>query len=467
MKTPRTRVVLLWLTLLVAVQVTLAIVAYVKLLRDPQQGFQLPLPARIAAMVASVEALRPDARSDLLRALQSEDVDVWLTTEATPPVADHPRALVRPAQRLVDRYVEALGQREVRAWLAPRSGETFDAPRFEAMRLWSRHPLRLAVSLRDGGWMIVESRGNHAYSILGTPPGFWSGLLGIAVAALALLSLWRGLKPLEALTRSVERFAQRPEPAPIQPSGPEETRRIIDAVNRMQRDLADLIAERKVMFGALSHDLRTYLTRLKLRIDLMEDPDARDRAQRDVDAMAEIIEDALLFAKLDGATPPDQTIEVGGLLAELRRTLNLGAAELSVDTRAEAAQVRGDPLELVRAVQNLAENANDYGQGRQIAVAVEDGVMILDVLDRGPGIPEAERARLLQPFERGNTARSQQVPGTGLGLAIAARAATRCGGALYLLDRPGGGLIARLRLPLVPPTRDSLSLTMAPRSGLR
>ncbi len=445
---PRIRIILLALTLLVAIQFALAVFAYLRSEHDAEDGFRFPLPARIAAMVETVERTPPEDRPVLLDALESEDVTVWLSDDNALDMPGEQRAQLPSAEMAVSYYLDALRDRDVRAWLAPVEGEALRAPRFERLRLWSPHPMRLAVRLKTGDWLVVESSGNHAETILGTPSGFWSGFLGVLVAALAVVALWRGMAPLEPLARSVERFAARPSPEPVKPSGPQETRRIIEAVNRMQEDLSGFIAERQVMFGALSHDLRTYLTRLKLRIDLIQEDDARVRAEGDIDAMSEIIEDALLLSKLDGAPMADLVpIDIGLLVSELASGRDLPATQVRIDPSVDGVYAMGDPLTLLRALENLIENAEAYGKSAEIEVTLDNEVIRLDILDRGPGIRPRDRERLLKPFERGDAARSQAIAGTGLGLAIAQRAAARCGGKLELLDRPGGGLIARLEYP--------------------
>ncbi|MBI1255627.1 MAG: HAMP domain-containing protein [Hyphomonas sp.] len=455
---PRIRLLLLGLTVLVAAQVTLAIFSYWRAVHDEEDGFTFPLPGRIAAMVESLETVPASARPALLQAMTSDEVSVWIAATDELDLPNEGRAQLPRIERAFDRYIDALDEREVRAWLAPRNGEPVTAPRFERLRLWSPDPLRLAVTLSNGDWLVVESSGDHAEAFLGTPRGFWSGLLGILVATLALLTLWRGLSPLESLAGAVERFSARPVAETVAARGPHETRRIIEAVNQMQAELSGFIIERQLMFGALSHDLRTYLTRLRLRADLIEDDSARARAETDLDAMNAIIEDGLFLAKLDASQePPPEIIDLWVLVDELRRGLDLPeeAASFRVTASArDSVAVRADGVSILRAVQNLVENARAYAGGGEIEIGVAGDRVHIDVLDRGPGIPEADRTRLMRPFERGDRARSMETPGSGLGLAIALRVAKTSGGSLSLQDRSGGGLIARLELPLANAAQD-------------
>ncbi|MEM7662995.1 MAG: ATP-binding protein [Pseudomonadota bacterium] len=445
---PSIRLLLWGLMLLVAIQAFLAWGFYRSANADGDDGFRFPLPSRIAAMVETFEAADPEVRDALLTALSSEDITVVQIPAGDLDASDEIRAQLPQVERIIDEYVHALGQRNVRAWLAPREGESLNAPRLERLRLWSPHPMRLAVSLDTGGWLMIESRGDHARAIFGTPPGFWSGILGLLVASLSLLTLWRGLSPLEKLANSVDSFAAKPVPNLTHPSGPRETRRVIEAVNQMQNNISEDISDRQIMFGALSHDLRTYLTRLKLRIQKIPDAKASERANGDVNAMGAIIEDALLLARLDSeASESIEIFTLGELLDDLSRFNNLDPAKTNIGTGLREVELKANPVSVSRALQNLIDNAEKYGGGVELNAIADGPHLVIDVLDRGPGINPSEVLRLLRPFERGDDARSLETPGSGLGLAITSRVVEQAGGQLELHNRDGGGLVVRITLP--------------------
>ena len=443
---PRLRVVLVLLTGLALLQFLLAVSAFFRLNTSRGEEFRLPLPDRVAAIVAALEGASLAARPTLLAAIRSEDFDLWI--EAAVPRDENLAAYPMPhVADAVDRYVDALGNRDVIAWLAPGEGETVDLPRFERFRLWSDEPMRLAVSLNAGEWLMIETRGNLPRQVFGFPPGLWAGLTGVLVGALSLLTLWRGLGPLEGLSRRVEAFAadQTPEPLPLK--GPREARRVAEAINTMQTEIARLLSERRAMFAAMSHDLRTYLTRLRLRIEGIGDAARRAKAEAELDEMRAIIEESLVFTCLEAATANPVETDLGALLRELAADHD-PAVPVTVEDTAADFRIGADPLLFRRVVDNLLINARRHAGGGELVLRRRPRTVEIDVADRGPGIPGAQKARVLQPFERGDLARTLDVPGSGLGLAIASRVMEQHGGTLALIDRDGGGLIVRLTLPL-------------------
>lgn len=446
-RVPRIRFLLVGLTVLVVLQVVLAFSAFVSLTHDDKEGFRLPLPHRIASMVAMVERTAVEDRTLATKAMTSERVMVWIATTDDLELPVEPNVEVPSAIRAVKHQLDTLGDREVQAWLVRDANENWKAPRNALLRLWSHHPMRIAVSLKTSEWLVVETTGNHAEGILGTPSGFWAGMLGVVVATFALLTLWRGLAPLEELARSIEAFALRPEPIFVKARGPRETRRVIDAVNSMQNELAGFVAERRVMFGALSHDLRTYLTRLKLRLASVVDDELRAGAESDVNAMGDIIKDGLLLAKLDAEpTPEHESFAIGPLIDEIVSSRRMDAQHVRLIGDVRRQTLVTDRISLVRALENLLDNAVTYGGAAELEAYSNGNDVVLSVLDRGPGMRPDQIARLMQPFERGDTARSQETPGTGLGLAIVSRSVARCGGTFAIQARRSGGLIACIRL---------------------
>lgn len=432
------------LTVLAVVQLALAVAAFRAGTADERGRFRLPLPDRVAAIAAFVEQTPPERLPLLKRTLDGEDfrVDVVAALPVEPAREDYP---VPPVARAVERYVSALGEREVIAWIAPDDGARTGAVRFQATRLWSDAPLRLAVAL-DGPtprWLLVETRDRLPARVFGVPPGFWAGVLGVLVALLSLLVLWRGFAPLVPLARQLGRFARAPEPHGVPERGVREVRGVIRTANDMQRRIADLLAERRAMFGALGHDLRTYLARMSLRIEGIADESSRARARRDLDEMEAMIDGALAFAGFDGAVTARAPTDLATLVEEI-------AAERGIAASIEAGvpELLADRSLLKRAVGNILDNAERHAGGGELVLRTADDEAIVEVLDRGPGIAEADIDRLLRPFERGDTARTLDVPGSGLGLAIVERVATLHGGRLELAPRPGGGQIVRLVLPV-------------------
>lgn len=442
---PRLRILLLILGFLAVVQLGLATYAFLQATTNDTRGFAFPGPDRVRALVAVIESADPALRPEIVRAFGDGTLDAAiLPSRAALPEADA-SAVMPGMEAVLEAYLGTLARREVIVWIAPDERAEAIAPRLGPGRLWSRHPLRMAVELRGGEWLLIETRGNLAQKVFGFPPGLWAGLFGVTLALLSLAILWRSLAPLGGLAAALDRFAAHPVPQKVPAKGPEETRRIIDAVNRMQEEISAFITERQVMFGALSHDLRTSLTRLSLRAAGIADEATHAGVERDLARMNAIIEDALVFARLDARVPaPGGAVALAEVLHELRH------AYPDLPIRADQPpdlQLACDGPELFRALQNLIDNALAYAERTELLVAHDDRHCRFDVMDRGVGFADEDRAELVKPFVRGKVAAAQNLPGSGLGLAIVQRIAIRTRGRFALLDRPGGGTIARLTVP--------------------
>ena len=274
------------------------------------------------------------------------------------------------------------------------------------------------------------------------------GALALALSLLAAyFAVSRINRPLKALASAAGAIGKGKMPDPIPETGPEEIRTLSRAFNQMSQDLARLDADRALILAGVSHDLRTPLSRLRLGLEMSgADPQLREGMAVDVEEMDRIVNQFLDFARTDGgeAFHPADLAALAAEIAEHYRRRGKG-----VET--ELSSVPGVPLQanaMRRVVLNLIDNALRYGE-REVSVATraENGAAVLEVNDRGPGIPAKEVERLKQPFTRLEVARSDK-GGAGLGLAIVERVVRAHGGSFELLAREGGGLIARIRLPL-------------------
>jgi signal transduction histidine kinase len=280
----------------------------------------------------------------------------------------------------------------------------------------------------------------------------WGPIIGggvfvfLTVATLSVWAVRRIMGPLHRLARGVERFGRDVEVAPLIEEGPLEIRAAARSINQMQERIASLVHDRTRMLAAISHDLRTPITRLRLRVELEQSGDFRAKTLRDLDLMQAMVSSALSF--LRGAkTETAETIDLAALVQSLCDEAAEAGHDVTCDT-AESLQCRSDAPALGRAITNLVENACRYGGWARVSLYRVGAEAVVDVADRGPGIPDQLKAEALQPFARLNSARAMG-DGVGLGLAIVADIARRHGGHLLLLDAPGGGLLARLVLPAV------------------
>ena len=275
------------------------------------------------------------------------------------------------------------------------------------------------------------------------------GAVGLAIASLAtFFIMWRLTRPLHELARAAEDLGKGGDPAPVAERGPTEVRALTRAFNQMKEDLRRGDRDRATFLAGISHDLRTPLARLRLDVEMLDgkvDAEVQRGMVADLGDMNAIIDQFIDFTRAESAEPL-----VGVNLSELARSCAERAARAGGAMRCELAEVpllMLRPLAMQRLIDNLIGNAQKHAGGETLVRTLGGpGGVSVAVLDRGPGIPEALRERLKEPFTRRDESRTGS-SGAGLGLAIANRIAHLHGGRLELLGREGGGLEARVTLP--------------------
>jgi two-component system osmolarity sensor histidine kinase EnvZ len=294
-------------------------------------------------------------------------------------------------------------------------------------------------------WLMLP--GEHAQGFVSWQWAGW-GAASLALAlGVAWLTVFHVTRPLRALAAAAGTIGQGGHPEPVREAGAAELRQVAEAFNRMSDDLKRNAAERTLVLAGLSHDLRTPLARLRLECELsIADEAALDAAVADIEQMDAIIAQFLAYARGEEDEAPRQT-ELNALVERLARHPGRFPAPPRLDLET-LPPMRIRPKAFGRALANLLDNARKYG-AEPIAVGArrEGSEIVIDVEDSGPGIPEAELERIKRPFTRLSNARTDTT-GTGLGLAIVERIARLHGGRFDLINRPGGGTIARLRLPV-------------------
>lgn len=306
-----------------------------------------------------------------------------------------------------------------------------------------------SLLLDDGSWL------NFAAPIASFPP-FWATpyflvMLGSTAIILAV-SIWavrRAVQPLAMFAAAAERLGRDVNASPLHDEGPREVRRAALAFNEMQKRLRAFVRDRTQMLAAISHDLRTPLTRLRLRAELIEDEDEQRKMIADLDAMGAMIDAALAFARDEAAG--EKTVALD--LAVLLQTVCEAAADAGgIATYHGLAHTTcgGRPLALRRAFTNLVDNALIYGGQARVGLEIAGGELVATVDDDGPGVPEEELERVFEPFRRLEASRNRETGGTGLGLALVRAAIAAHGGTVRLANRPEGGLRARVVLPAPP-----------------
>jgi signal transduction histidine kinase len=305
--------------------------------------------------------------------------------------------------------------------------------------------LRLHLKLADGTPIAVEL----AQPQLEVSPWVFA-VLGAQLALLALLT-WLAVRsatrPLAQLADAADAVGPAAHGAPLAETGPREVARAATAFNAMQGRIQAHLAERTQILAAISHDLQTPLTRLRLRTELIDDAALRDKLLADLDALQALAREGIAYARsAHGAAEATRSVDLHALLDSLvcdytdaGRPVTLeGAQGLMLDTRPQA---------LKRLITNLVDNALKFAGNAQVAAGRDEHGFVIAVRDDGPGIAAEELQAVMQPFYRVENSRSRETGGTGLGLAIALQLAQALGGQLVLRNREEGGLEARLTLP--------------------
>lgn len=394
------------------------------------EHFGRVLSVRMLAIVELLENATPEERRKLLTALSDRRLSIRL-------LLDPPQGAEWDPPGSVD---EDAGRHLLR--LAPRPVliRYGDAPPGER----HGHRIAIAVGLEEGVWAQFSVR-----------PGYWpraGPLAGLGfVALLVVLGLvWgahRTTRPLRRFAEAADRLGLDANPPPLPERGPRELRNATRAFNRMTARIRRLVDDRTLMLAAVSHDLKTMLTRLRLRAEFIEDGEQKEKAAADLDEMQAMLEATLAFARDDAADERPVAVDLAAMLQSLAADLADAGRAASYDGP-DRLTLRGRPVALRRVFENLLDNALRYGGEAAVSLRQADGRAEVRIEDRGPGIPEALRERVFDPFFRVEASRSRDTGGSGLGLAVVRAIVQRHDGEIALEDRPGGGLRARVALPL-------------------
>lgn len=304
--------------------------------------------------------------------------------------------------------------------------------------------LKGTLALPDGTFLNFRSAHSPNLVRLG-PWALLSTVVAILVGLAAVLLVHRLARPLRELARVTGEIG-RGTTIPVPVSGPDETRSIAQALNAMQERIHRLVSERTQALAAVSHDLRTPITRLRLRLDSVEDHRSRQAMESDLDDMQAMIDSTLAYLRGESEPEAAQSTNVASLLMSLVDDAVDAGRQATYEGPSRAlAQVR--PVALKRALANLIDNAIRYGSSARVSLKVEERGLRVWIDDEGLGIAEEDVARVFEPFQRLDVSRNRNTGGTGLGLTIARRAIEREGGTIRLVNSPRGGLRAEVELP--------------------
>lgn len=302
------------------------------------------------------------------------------------------------------------------------------------------------VALRDGTPVTFDARqpaqaASWPYRLLASV-----ALLLIAVIVVSLIAVRWATRPLKALADAADELGANLDRPPMEEKGPTEVARAARAFNTMQARLGAHIRDRTRILAAMSHDLKTPITRLRLRSELLEDSQLRAKFTADLQEMESMVGATLDFLRGQESGEPVQPVDVDALLESLQADMAETGGRVTIEGRARA-PYPGRTQALKRGLANLLDNAVKYGTLAKVRVDDDDTRLEIRIQDEGPGIAQAELEKVFEPFYRVEASRSRETGGTGLGLTIAKAVAEAHGGRLGLRNRVEGGLEARLTLP--------------------
>ena len=305
------------------------------------------------------------------------------------------------------------------------------------------------IALHDGTWVTFDSY--LSPQATGMPLRLALTLLILlgTVIVLSLVAVRWVTGPLSALATAAEKLGEDINRPPLPVTGPSEAQRAARAFNTMQQRLSRFIADRTRIFTAMSHDLKTPITRLRLRAEMLDDEALRAKFAKDLEEMEAMVTQTLDFMRDASTQEAVRRVDAMALIESLQTDYQDTGSKIEIEGTV-VQPYPGRPLALRRCLTNLVDNAIRYG-GRA-TVKVEDAAdrLTIRILDDGPGIPEEELEQAFEPYFRAEASRSRDTGGTGLGLGIARNIARAHGGDLVLRNRPEGGLEAILTLPRIP-----------------
>ena len=408
---------------------------------------------RIVDAVPLIETLPPAARARVLRRADGPfvNIDVEVRARVGSGVPDDARA-----REVAERMAESLEGREVR--VALRDGRR-GAP---SRRRPNAQRLVLSIALRGGDWLNATLRAPPNSSRVSGPVAILTvlGLSLVAVLAATLFYVRRLVRPLRALATAARAAGRGDRTARVPEEGARELREAAGAFNDMQARIARFDAERTRTLAAVGHDLRTPITSLRIRAEMLDD-DAREPMVRTLDEMRVMADGLVAYARGEGDGEASERIELAPFLERVcaeRGVAFLGVSQADGARRTAAHREGGTadgsvavvarPVALGRAIGNLIDNALRYAGSARVSLTQHGDAAFVAVEDDGPGIPPERIAAMMEPFARGEASRSVETGGAGLGLSIARSILRSHGGTLDLTNRQDGGLRASVTLPL-------------------
>lgn len=408
---------------------------------------------RAANVARLLEEAPPDLQASILRAANSPLVRFELSDAPSVTEPDHHHAA--PVEARVRALLGDSYDRDIRVQLDDIDRPVMPLPNLSP-RMAEMHrsmmrsqiatvELNLSIALSGGQWLNVGTRFER-------PPLQWplfSTLTFALTAALILVTVcWflvtRLTGPLRKLAGAAERLGRGEDAVPLPLVGPAEVKDLTRAFNQMQDRLTRYVADRTRVLAAVGHDLRSPLTALRVRAEMVDDDETRESLIESIEEMQTMAEATLNFAEDLTGTEEPRSFDVAAFLADL--VSDMPDPPRIIGGPAVRARLR--PVSFRRAIRNLVQNAVRYGEGAEIVWRTEEDNLVIEIRDSGPGIPPDRLEQVFDPFFRLEASRSLETGGHGLGLSIARSIVRAHGGDIHLANRRGGGLSAVLTVPM-------------------
>ena len=306
--------------------------------------------------------------------------------------------------------------------------------------------LQASIELVDGQWLNIQRPLPEAFANWPMKILAYLGVLLVSIILLSLLAVRWVTRPLNTLAGAAENLGKDISRPALPENGPKEVKRAARAFNTMQTRLRRYIEDRSQVLAAVSHDLKTPITRLRLRSALLQDEPLQQRFNRDLDEMEQMVQATLDYLRGTESKEQPVPININALLGSLQDDAEELGWEMTL-SGSRVAPYRGRPLALKRCLMNLIENAVRYGKAADVRIEESDQYLTVIVADRGQGVAEDDLESLFNPFYRGEASRARESGGTGLGLGIARNIARAHGGDVILRRGPNDGLEAVVTLP--------------------
>ena len=413
-----------------------------------EERFLLQLPGRVAALLDILDSTPVADRPPVLANAQLPQVRL--------------RLLDAPAPNLGDRGepdAEAMRHRIEAALSVPRPVIVTDRYRLADEKAGPsggrvENGIWIEASLANAQWLLI------VFNLDPPPPndpvaaefstatiGAWVVLALVLAALLWVVTARRVVKPLSELSGALDRLGPVGDDPSVPPHGPREIEGIIRAFNRMRERLRRFNEDRTRMMAAMSHDLRTPLTRLRMRIEMAQGLEDQQKMLDELDMMNGMVESILSFTRDDAKQEARSLIDLSALVEGICEDA-VDAGEKVTFSGPRDVTIFCRPTFMRRAISNLVDNAIKYGGKADVALAAETGRVVITVEDEGPGIPRSEREKVFEPFYRIGNARDPSTGGVGVGLSVTRSIVWEHGGDISLATRKGGGLTVRVDLPI-------------------